>query len=423
MGDLTDLEADLIPPNRQIPYDTVYRLKDQLLAKASENYLSDIEIYEYIEEDALYMKPYLTYITLCKLYGDDDWHSFRPEHRDYSEELYDSLFRDYSRIILQAACAQAIAEDQIRRFKDYINSQGLILIGDMPLYLSYNSSEVWSNQRLFQLDPSGRRLAVAGVPPDAYAAEGQLWGNPLYRWDVMAADGFALFRHRLKHALGYLDRLRLDHFIGYVNYWSVPCEPDPAGGEPALPPDARSGSWVRALPEEFFALVRDSFPPGAFIAEDLGILNADVCSIRDGNGFPGMIILQFCFEESVPRVGEYPPERILYTGTHDNPTTLERYQNLEPDSPARANLASFIHEHPALFSGLGLEDAADLADSIPRVLVSIALASGCDNLIFPLQDLLGLDSTARMNIPGTALGNWQWRLASFDRLKDALRLT
>ncbi|MBP7205180.1 MAG: 4-alpha-glucanotransferase [Candidatus Cloacimonetes bacterium] len=414
--DLPDLEAAKLPPSDNVPYDTVYRLKDQLIAKAVDNFLSDIEIYEFIESNALYMKPYLAYITLIKLYGDDDWHLFREEHRKYSEELYESLFKSYGRQMLRAACAQAMVKDQLYRLKDYLNSQGLQLIGDMPLYLAYHSAEVWSNPHLFDLDANGNRNRVAGVPADAFSENGQLWGNPLYRWDVMREDGFQLFVHRIRNALGHLDKVRLDHFIGYVNYWAVPLKAFGADGLPELPETALDGSWERARPEDFFPLLQAIFPSDRFIAEDLGILNGEVCSFRDLYELPGMIVLQFCFEESVPKVRDFPAERFLYTGTHDNPTVREWYENLAEDSPSRINLLSFIRENLPLFAGLGLEDLTDVEASIHTILCLIAQDSGCDNIIVPVQDILGLGSSARMNVPGTALGNWQWRLTDFDAL-------
>ena len=418
--DLPDIEAALLPRGEQVPYESVYKLKEPLLAKAADNYLSDMEISEYIENNALYLKPYLAYNTLCKLYGDDDWQSFRAEHRTYSEKLYDQLFASYGRMILQAAGIQALISDQVRRFKDYVNSRGLQLIGDLPLYLSYNSSEVWANQQLFELDEMGRRLAVAGVPPDAYSSDGQLWGNPIYRWDVMRQDGFQFFRDRMTHALEYLDLLRLDHFIGYVNYWSVPVVQDTDTGTLELPVNSMSGAWQKASPQEFFSMLHHNLPLNRFIAEDLGILNSEVCSFRDRFGFPGMIVLQFCFEESVPDVSQYPKDRFIYTGTHDNPTVLEWYLNLEPNSESRMNLQRFVEENPAMFSGLGITNPEDLSDSIHLVMMVIASESGCENVIFPLQDVLGLDSTSRMNVPGTALGNWQWRLVDFSGVAEAL---
>lgn len=414
--DLPDLKKAKLPRSGQVPYDSVYAKKDELLALAVNNYLCDIEIYDYIQSNALYLKPYLAYITLCKLYGESDWRLFRPEHRKYTEELYESLFRSHGKMILQAAGTQALASEQLHRLKDYMGSQGLRLIGDMPIYLSYHSAEVWANQELFDLDENGNRLRVAGVPPDAFSETGQLWGNPLYLWNALRDSGFRLFLDRIGHAETYLDKLRLDHFIGYVNYWSVDCPPDPQTGQPELPENGMGGKWVSAVPEDFFAALDNEYPREFFIAEDLGILTGEVCAYRDRYGFPGMIILQFCFEDGIPDVEAYPPERFIYTGTHDNPPVREWYSELAEESPSRENLKAFINKRKTLFSGIGLEGDAEIGDSVHKILAIIAQASGCRNVIIPVQDLLGLGAEARMNIPGTALGNWQWRLADFDDL-------
>lgn len=411
-----DLEEARLPRADQVPFDSVFRAKDGLLATAVSNYLSDIEIYEYIESNALYMKPYLAFIMLCKLYGDNDWTHFRPEHRHFSSALYEDLFRQFRRGMLEAAGVQAIASNQLYRLKDYITSQNLQLIGDMPLYLAFSSSEVWANRQLFDLDEEGYRLHAAGVPADAFSESGQLWGNPVYRWDRLRETGFQLFIDRIHDALGYLDKLRLDHFIGYVNYWSVPCPPEGEGGLPGLPSDALSGNWEPALPEEFFVRLTKEFGSDRFIAEDLGILNEKVCHFRDHYGFPGMVVLQFCFEDSMPDIKSFPVPAYIYTGTHDNATLQEWYADLPENSPVRENLGRFLRENAILFAGLGLENPQDIANSIHQIMCVIAQNSACRNVIVPVQDLLGFDSRARMNIPGTALGNWQWRLQDFDAL-------
>lgn len=417
--DAPDLEEASLPASPQVPYETVFKLKERLISKVADNCLSKDELHSFIEENALYIKPYLAYLTLCKLYGSNDWHLFREEHRSYSEALFEELAGKFKQQMLTIACAQMIARDHLTRLKEYVNSKGVRLIGDMPLYLSYHSSEVWANQDLFDLDTRGNRLHVAGVPPDLFTSEGQLWGNPVYRWDKLSENNYKLFIDRLKHALSYLDKLRLDHFIGYVNYWSVPCPVDPETGEPELPASALEGEWVKARPEEFFPRLRQEFPPESFIAEDLGVLNEEVCRHRDESGYPGMIILQFCFDDGIPKLSEFPPDRFLYTGTHDNATIREWFENLEPDSAARKNLMDYIEQNQAMFAGLALEDPEDVDRLIHKIMVIIARNSACETRIIPAQDIMGLDSSARMNIPGTALGNWQWRLEDFEELFQA----
>jgi 4-alpha-glucanotransferase len=416
---LPDLNAAKLPRGTRIAYDSVIRSKHKLLEIAADNYIANNDITEYIESNALYLKPYMAYLSLARLYGDTNWQSFRPEHRRYSESLYRSLYGKFKRSMDQTAAGQVIINDQLQRFKAFLASRNLTLIGDMPLYLSYESSEVWANQDLFLLDGQGNRLQVAGVPPDAFSCDGQLWGNPLYRWDKMRETGFSLFQRRISHALEYLDLLRLDHFIGYVNYWSVPCEIDPRSGTPVLPATAMEGEWLKAEPETFFEAMTQSFDTKRFIAEDLGILNPEVCRIRDDNGFPGMIILQFCFEEGIPDVSSYPASRYLYTGTHDNPTLREWYEELSDDSPSQRNLLAFIRENPHLFDP-ALVSGPKLERNVHKLMMAIALSSGCGTVIFPLQDVLGYDSSARMNVPGTALGNWQWRLEDLSELDSGL---
>lgn len=392
---LEEDELKTLPYNAMVDFNAVKKLKRPLLQSAARRYLKTHDIDQYIQDNAWHLKPYLTFLQLKELNGSGKWYEWPQEQRFYSEKL----FQEYAQVPLvrEAAALQAIFEDQFARFKEVLTEKGIQLIGDVPLYLSYESAEVWAHQNLFDLDEEGRRLSVAGVPPDAFSASGQLWGNPIYRWDQLLESGFELFQRRFGHILKFIDLLRLDHFIGYVNYWKVPC-PDAK-----IPETAQTGNWVRALPEAFFGKIKEEFGTERFIAEDLGILNEDVCQVRDSLGLPGMIILQFCFEESVPDVQNFPADRFIYTGTHDNNTTLGWWNELPPNSASRLNLSGFCnrflpqHELPC-------------EDNVSQVLIDIARLSGCEKMIFPMQDILGLDSDARMNIPGTALGNWQWRM-------------
>lgn len=398
------LEKVHIPPGSITQYERVYALKDKMLAQATANWMLTNNIDDYIEENAAYLKPYLTFLTLSKIYDDSCWYNWSEEHKHYSEDLYRKIRLLDLEFVHTRAASQALVNEQLIGFKNCLKELGIILVGDLPLYLSYDSAEVWAHLEYFDLDDEGRRLHFAGVPPDAFAEKGQLWGNPIYKWEVLKQDGFKLFLDRIGKALNYLDILRLDHFIGYVNYWQV--EPDwDKEGKPILPKNAMHGSWVNALPEDFFPLLLRKYMPEHFIAEDLGLLNQNVCKIRDSFGFPGMIILQFCFEESVPEVQYYPSERWLYTGTHDNHTLRGWFESLSPDSPSLKHLQEYCLKHRLMDNHPVLN-----ADNISAIMRHIALSSGCQQIIFPLQDILGLGDEARMNIPGTALGNWQWRL-------------
>ncbi len=399
-----ELQAARVPSGSEVIYELVAKTKEKLLYSASENWLMHNDPEAYLELFGTDLKPYLAFLALCRIYGDSAWNGWNREHLHYSEELFRDLYRKFARHMNVWIAGQAILKEQIHSFKAYLDELGLILVGDMPLYLSYESAEVWAYQHLFDLDEEGRRLHFAGVPPDAFAAEGQLWGNPIYNWAAMEKEGFSLFHSRIGQALEYLDILRLDHFIGYVNYWQVDCERD-AEGKPSSPKDARQGKWIDAQPHEFFSGLVNKFGKQRFLAEDLGILTEKVCQVRDSFGFPGMIVLQFCFEESVPEVLNYPADRWLYTCTHDNATTKGWFDALSPDSSSYQNLYEYCRRNRLRDCHTALN-----SENIHIVMRHIALSTPCLKVIIPMQDILGLDNSARMNIPGTALGNWQWRM-------------
>ena len=384
-----------IETNSTVDYTEVARRKQPLLRLAAQNYLKKHDIAQYIEANAWHLKPYLCYLYLSDFHDNERWYEWPEEHRRYSDELFEKC--QQTTLVLEAAAIQAIFEDQMRRLREHLSGLGIKLFGDLPLYLSYESAELWAHQELFDLDHKGRRLSVAGVPPDAFSESGQLWGNPIYKWDLLREQGFELFIRRFRHVLKYLDLLRLDHFIGYVNFWRVPCI------DLKVPESAANGSWVKAQPDDFFDTIVETFGIDRFIAEDLGILNDDVCSIRDTLGLPGMIVLHFCFEESVPDVHSFPSDRIIYTGTHDNNTSRGWWNALESESLSKKHLEEYCRIYLP-------EYGPPTTDNIAQIMIEIARLSGCERMIIPMQDLLNLDESARMNLPGTALGNWKWRM-------------
>ncbi|HAM36596.1 MAG TPA: 4-alpha-glucanotransferase [Elusimicrobia bacterium] len=294
--------------------------------------------------------------------------------------------------------------------KEYCVSLGLGLIGDIPIFVAADSADVWSHPELFWLGEDGRPSAVAGVPPDYFSQKGQLWGNPLYRWDVMRADGFSWWIARFRSALARFDAVRLDHFIGFHNYWEIP-----AGAK-----DATGGRWVQAPGDEFFRAVLRAFgdPRGAdgmpggdasveIIAEDLGSVTKEVASLRDRFEFPGMRILQFCFgkwdEKALPH--NFPRRSVVYTGTHDNDTIVGWFHDPGLQSNVRTPEQVRVERENALkyLDSNGVDIHWDM--------IRAALKSPAHTAIILAQDLLGLGSEARMNLPGTLEGNWLWRLA------------
>lgn len=281
---------------------------------------------------------------------------------------------------------QYVFDVQWRALKRYANDRGVLLFGDLPFYVDRNSVEVWSERELFELDASGEPRAVAGVPPDYFNADGQLWGNPLYDWDAMERTGFRWWLARLASQLERFDLVRIDHFRALESYWEVP-----AGAQ-----TAREGRWRPGRGAALLTAVRAQLGALPLVAEDLGIITDEVRALRDRFELPGMVVLQFGFDGSpdnphLPRM--HRDNAVVYTGTHDNDTTVGWYASL--DEHARAVVQRML--------GLGAPPAG------PSFLIDAAYASRAALAVVPMQDLLGLGSASRMNTPGTVVGNWRWR--------------
>ena len=281
---------------------------------------------------------------------------------------------------------------QYHEMKTYAHQRGVAIIGDMPIYPALDSADVWANPDCFELGEDGRPTRVAGVPPDAFSEDGQRWDNPLYRWDRIAAEGYRLWNDRMLQAAELYDRVRIDHFRGFDSYWAIPAEA----------PTAREGTWLSGpglpLLEAIGCALEGAGADLSLIAEDLGIITDDVRRLRDEAGIPGMKVLQFAFGSG--EGCEYLPwnyrdrNAVVYTGTHDNDTTLGWYRTL-PD-----------WERGFVDDTLGCPGEID----IHWRLIRLGMESIADSCIIPIQDYLGLGSTARFNIPGTASGNWGWRI-------------
>jgi 4-alpha-glucanotransferase len=300
---------------------------------------------------------------------------------------------DSARRELAAECertrfAQFLLFRQGGRLKEYGRAKGVCLLGDLPFYVSPDSSDVWANPQLFRLDKRGQPLFVAGVPPDYFSATGQLWGNPVYDWQALRDTGYRWWIDRLRALLAHVDLIRLDHFRAFAAAWCVP-----TGSATAEP-----GSWVSGPGAEFFTAAEAALGGLPFVAEDLGLITPDVVALRDRFGLPGMRVLQFAFgghTDNPHLPGNYAHNTVVYTGTHDNPTTRAWFEAL-PDWQ-RQNMWNYLRR-PAGSSG----------DAAPA-LIELAWGSAAALAIAPLQDLLNLGSDARMNQPGQAECNWQWR--------------
>jgi 4-alpha-glucanotransferase len=394
-GLLTDEDLASLPPfpAQSVEFGAVIPNRQRLLAAAFRRFQQgqgrhlQQGFLSFREAQSYWLEDYALFMALKAEHGGAPWTSWEPElARREPQALNDAGIR----------LAVSVDDERFRQFlffrqwsaiRDLARSRGLTLIGDIPIFVAHDSADVWSHPELFQLDDAGRPAVVAGVPPDYFSPTGQLWGNPLYRWDVMQADGYAWWIARFRVVLEMVDVVRLDHFRGFEAYWEVP-------GDATT---AERGRWVPGPKEGFLRAVQRGLGGLPLIAEDLGEITPGVTALRDQFELPGMKILQFGFEGDpdhpfLPH--NYPRRCVAYTGTHDNDTAVGWHQSA-PESErdfCRRYLAS---------------DGTHIAwDLIRAVWASVA-----DWAIAPLQDVLGLGPEARMNYPSRAEGNWAWRFS------------
>jgi len=348
--------------------------------------LSRDEFASWCGREQAWVLDYALHEALAAAHGGAPWQDWPAPLREREPRALAAARAQHAAAIEHVLVEQCLAERGWADLRAYAHARGIALFGDLPIYVAPDSVETWVHRRQFQLDHEGRPLALAGVPPDYFAVDGQLWGNPLYDWDTMVADDFAFWRARVRRALERFDLLRLDHFRGLAAYWRVP-----AGAR-----TAREGVWRAAGGRALLrALCEDAGRP-AFIAEDLGIITPDVEALRREFALPGMRVLQFAFDGSPDNPYlpyQHTRDSVVYTGTHDNDTTLGWYRGL--DAATRARVDYLLRAH---------------AGEMPDALIHAALASVADLAVIPAADLLALDSAARLNVPGTTAGNWQWRL-------------
>ena len=310
-------------------------------------------------------------------------HGLRKRHLP-SLLVYRSMLREEIRFRI---FCQMLFFRQWEALKAYCNARGILLMGDMPIYVAEDSADTWAHPEVFELDKYRLPRRVAGVPPDYFSEDGQLWGNPLYRWDTLAKKGYGWWVDRMRATSRLFDLVRIDHFIGFGHYYAIPYGA----------PNARNGEWVDGPGIPFFQTLRKELPNLRVVAEDLGEVNDQVLALMDWTGFPGMRVLSYAFggDETNPhRPENVKANLVYYTGTHDNDTVLGWVQSASPEELEKAQ------------DLLGFEAPEEAPDAFVRAVLS----SAADTAIIPLQDLLGLDTRCRMNLPGTVGGNGRWRM-------------
>ena len=351
----------------------------------------------------VWLPDYTLFRAIKASQGGRAWYDWPNDLRNRHLKTIESTRRDLKEAVDFHRFLQFQFSKQWSRLRRAAREKGIRIIGDMPIFVAEDSADVWAHPDLFDLTDSGRPAHIAGVPPDYFSRTGQRWGNPLYRWDRLARDGYSWWMDRFRVLLGLVDIIRVDHFRGFDQYWSIP----------ASDRTAQNGHWEPGPGADFFSRAVTVLPDLPLIAEDLGVITPDVTALRDRFAFPGMKILQFAFG-SGPGNDYLPhnyssPRCVVYTGTHDNDTIRGWYRSLRPkrSSARRAVNPCFAHL---------TEYLAGTHRTIHWDLIDLAMSSVAAWAIVPAQDIMGLGSEARMNLPGRAAGNWTWHLDSLDEL-------
>jgi 4-alpha-glucanotransferase len=409
-GDLSPAQcAEGLPafPDHTVDYGCVIEYKFSLLAKAAGNFRARAsakraeEYKVFCGQNAFWLDNYALFMALKRAQaGKPVWNQW--DH-DIATRQPEAVVRWEEGLADDIALQKYVQYEFFRQWselKNYCHTRGIKIMGDIPIFVAHDSADVWAGPEMFFLDADGNPSALAGVPPDYFSATGQLWGNPLYCWDAMAETGYAWWIERFRSALRLVDIIRLDHFRGFVASWQ-----SPAGEKTAV-----NGKWVKGPGADLFKAVQKALGDLPIVAETLGVITPEVTALRDHFGFPGMGILQFAFGTD-PQAPEFKPHNytrhfVVYTGTHDNDTTVGWWTSHGAGDSTRT-AANIRAERKFACQYLGTNGR-----EINWVLIRTILASVADTAIIPLQDVMGLGTDARMNLPARPSGNWQWRFTS-----------
>lgn len=372
-------------------YNQVQSYKNQKLQAAYTRFrnsseLDTSEFDDFVNKQSFWLSDYTLFMAIKEYHALKCWIEWEESYKNRDSQTLKEFAEQHSAEILYQQFIQFLFFKQWQHIKKYANSKGIQIIGDIPIYIAFDSVESWTRPEIFQFDEKKEPILVAGVPPDYFSETGQLWGNPVYNWEYLNATGFAWWKERLRGNLSLYDVVRIDHFRGFAAYWGVPF-----GDLTAV-----NGQWYPCPGVELFDALFQEFGHLPIIAEDLGVITDDVEYLRDHFEFPGMKILQFAFDSDeknnyLPHT--YEKHCVVYTGTHDNNTVRGWYEDTHDEN--RQTIENYLGGYPA--------------EGISAALIRMAHASVADLSIVPLQDILGLDSQSRMNTPGTTDGNWQWR--------------
>jgi 4-alpha-glucanotransferase len=390
-----DLEALTDLPDERVDFERLRPRKREVLTTAYERFRADgsavdqTGLERYRQDQADWLEDYALYAALKEANDGDPWTDWDPALARRDPDALDRARDRHAEAVRRHVFWQYLFHRQWSALQSYCHARDIRLFGDLPIYVHHDSADVWAHQSLFRLDEDGEPTVVAGVPPDYFSPKGQLWGNPIYRWDRMRENGYRWWTKRMRHVLDRVDLLRLDHFRGFEAFWQVP-----AGADTAV-----NGTWADGPGRPFFDALEKELGSLPIVAEDLGVITDEVRELRDALGLPGMAVLQFAFgsgpdNEFLPH--NFERNLVAYTGTHDN-NTIVGWWNDETSTDDR----SYARDYLDLDAG---------ANRVHERCLRTVMASVANRVVFPLQDVIGLGSEARMNVPGDARNNWRWRV-------------
>jgi 4-alpha-glucanotransferase len=355
----------------------------------------------FCHQEKYWLDDYAVFMTLKHELGNSEWHTWPKELRDRESEALRNIHEQYAESIEREKFAQFLFREQWQALKNYCYDHGVEILGDIPIYISHDSADVWSHPEYFKLTETKEMAKLAGVPPDYFNDKGQLWNMPVYNWDLLRDRGFDWWIERIRKNLQLFNVVRLDHFRGFSSFWEVD-----GGSENAI-----QGQWLHGPGKELFETIKHHFPEMPFIAEDLGDIDQPVFDLRDRYHLPGMLILQFAFGKDMPKsifIPHYHRENsVVYTGTHDNNTVKGWYKN-ELGRKGKKNLQHYLTKRVT-------------AANCHKELIRLAFKSVARIAIIPMQDIMGLGGKDRMNYPSTTSGNWLWRMKKKELSKSTVK--
>jgi 4-alpha-glucanotransferase len=400
-GLLDDEEVvDLVAlPAEQVDYGRLIPIKNRLLRRAAGRFeeRADTGLKEacdrfVTDNDQAWLHDYALYRILKTQHNEQPWPEWEPRYARREAAAIAEIESSADAQIADIKVIQFFFFEQWQRLREYAHAHGVRLFGDMPICIALDSADAWAHPEILKIDRDGLPEAVAGVPPDYFSEDGQLWGNPLYDWDKHAADGYSWWVDRLRATAELADLVRIDHFRGFEAYWSVPADSE----------TARTGSWEPGPGDAIFDAMQEKLGALPIVAEDLGVITPEVEALRDRHHIPGMVVLQFDIADPDFDFDEIAENSVCYTGTHDNDTTLGWFRGSPGDIRSPEEIEATRQT--------ALERTHGTPDTIHLDMIRTAFASKSRLAIAPMQDFLGLGSDARVNVPGTLGGNWRWRV-------------